>query len=364
MMSQVEELHRELERTRHDFQLLFDIVPCYISVQDRELRIIQTNELFRRDFGDRIGDHCHRAYKDCDDVCADCPVLKSFDDAAVHTSEEHVITADGERASVVVYSTPVEVVDGKVRTVMEVSTNVTEVKRLQALATIGLAVTGMAHRIKNILMGLRGGVYVVNSGFDTEDSSAVDEGWEMVERNVDKISHVARDLLFCSKDREPKLRPDVAPCAIVHEVHQLYLPKAAQDGIDLRLDVDPGRHTGTFDPEGLQNLVMNLVANAIDACRFEPDAEDKRHQITVACRRLEDGSTEIGVSDNGAGIPDEVSSKVFEGFFSTKGTEGTGLGLLVVQKVVEEHRGTIEFESASGKGTTFRVVLPGATRGT
>lgn len=357
-MSQVEELHRELERTRHDFQLLFDIVPCYISVQDRDLRILQTNELFRQDFGDRLGERCYRAYKNADGVCRDCPVMKCFDDGGVHTREEHVITADGERASVVVYSTPVKVVDGAVQTVMEVSTNVTEVKRLQTLATVGLAVSGMAHRIKNILMGLRGGVYIVNSGFDVQDQDAIDEGWQMVERNVDKISHAARDLLFCSKDREPKLKPDVAPCEIVRDVHELYLSKADQDGIRLTLDLDPERHSGVFDPEGLQNLVMNLVANGIDACRFDPAAESKEHEITLSCHREGADAVAIQVRDNGAGIPEEVAGKVFDGFFSTKGTEGTGLGLLVVQKVVEEHGGTIDFDSMPGEGTAFRAILP------
>ena len=69
----------------------------------------------------------------------------------------------------------------------------------------------------------------------------------------------------------------------------------------------------------------------------------------------------VEVADNGAGIPDDAKEKVFESFFSTKGTEGTGLGLLVVQKVVEEHRGSVSFTSTVGQGTTFRVVFP-ATR--
>jgi signal transduction histidine kinase len=64
------------------------------------------------------------------------------------------------------------------------------------------------------------------------------------------------------------------------------------------------------------------------------------------------------VEDNGPGIPSEVQEKVFEEFFSTKGTEGTGIGLLVVQKVAEEHGGTVTFTSETGKGTTFRVSIP------
>jgi signal transduction histidine kinase len=355
--NELESLHRALERSRRDYRLLFDSVPCYITVQDRDFHIFQSNALFRADFGSCFGERCFEAYKGADAVCTDCPVEKTFADGQVHTSEEHVLTLAGEHANMMVTSMPVTEEDGEVTAVMEVSTNVTEVKRLQSLATVGLAVTGMAHRIKNILMGLEGGVYVVNAGFETDDRESVDHGWSMVQRNVQKISRVTTDLLFCSKDREPILEDGVCPVEIVGEIHDLFHDRAAADGVDVLLEVGPS-HTGTFDPEALRNLVTNLVANAVDACRFDLDAEDKQHRIHLRCHLDATDSTVIEVSDNGAGIPEAVRPKVFEGFFSTKGTEGTGLGLLVVQKVVEEHGGEVSFASEEGNGTTFTVVLP------
>jgi len=351
-------LHEELERSRRDFRLLFDSVPCYITVQGRDYRIFQSNALFRKDFGNCFGQRCFEAYKGESSRCADCPIEKTFADGEVHTSEESVVTLDGERASVMVTSMPITEVDGEITAVMEVSTNVTEVKRLQSLATIGLAVTGMAHRIKNILMGLEGGVYVVNVGFEADDSVSIDKGWRMVQRNVEKVSHVAADLLFCSKDREPSLKDDVCPAEIVAEVYELFRERASCDSTEIVLDIGVQSHCGRFDPDALRNLVTNLVANAIDACRFDLDGEDKDHRIDLRCYQAVDASTVIEVEDNGAGIPEAVRTKVFDGFFSTKGTEGTGLGLLVVQKVVEEHGGTVDFESEEGRGTTFTVVLP------
>ena len=353
----LESLHRALERSRRDYRLLFDSVPCYITVQDRDFRIFQSNALFRRDFGSCFGKQCFEAYKGASSVCATCPVEKTFADGQVHSSEEHVLTRAGEHASVMVTSMPITEKDGEVKSVMEVSTNVTEVKRLQSLATVGLAVTGMAHRIKNILMGLEGGVYVVNAGFEADDRDDVEHGWRMVQRNVHKISRVTTDLLFCSKDREPDLKDGVCPGSIVHEVHQLFVDRAAADEVTITVDADTS-FTGLFDEEALRNLVTNLVANAVDACRFDEDGETKRHRIRLGCRCDDCGATVIEVSDNGAGIPDAVKPKVFEGFFSTKGTEGTGLGLLVVQKVVEEHGGEVCFNSEQGHGTTFTVVLP------
>lgn len=358
-ITEIKALQDELERTRQDFQQLFDIVPSYITIQDRDYCIVESNELFRRDFGDRRKMRCYRAYKDGTTLCHNCPVEKSFADGEIHSSEEVVITRDGQRADVIVHSMPVHDKHGAIAAVMEVSTNITEVKRLQhQLAMMGLAVAGMAHRAKNILMGLEGGIFVVNEGFETKDQPLVDEGWEMVERNVERVSRVVKDLLFCSKEREPHLREGVAPAAVVCDVAEMFRVRCAEHGIELRLEIEDEDHTGSFDPEGLHSLVANLTANALDACRFAGDAGHERHNITLWCRRNTAGDTVIVVQDDGAGIPEESQRKVFQGFFSTKGIEGTGLGLMVVQRIVEAHDGTIDLDSSEGIGTTFTVTLP------
>ena len=108
-------------------------------------------------------------------------------------------------------------------------------------------------------------------------------------------------------------------------------------------------------------MLTNLVANAIDACRFDPSDSKEYHTITLRCSTDAKGSTILEVEDDGAGIPDEMNSRVFEDFFSTKGSEGTGIGLLVVQKVAEEHGGEVTFTTEQGKGTTFTVTIPATT---
>jgi signal transduction histidine kinase len=96
-----------------------------------------------------------------------------------------------------------------------------------------------------------------------------------------------------------------------------------------------------------------LVANAIDACTLESD-EDRDFSIIIRTRKEDDG-IRFDVVDNGSGMTEEVQQKLFERFFSTKGPKGTGLGLLVTRKTVDEHGGTISFESEPGKGTTFTM---------
>ncbi len=357
-VTELKKLQHELELTRVEYERLFDLVPCYISVQDRDFNIVECNELVRRDFGEALGQRCYSVYKRCESLCPDCVVEKSFQSGQVFSSEEISTTQDGRTLNLITYSMPIRDERGEITRVMEVATDITEVKQLQKeLTLIGRAVAGMAHRIKNILMGLEGGLFVVNTAFARNDAAAVAQGWEMIERNVERVSHIVKDLLYCSKKREPEFKENVAAENLAREVGELFAGRTAKDDIDLQVEVGPSRPR-TLHPDGVHSLITNLVTNAIDACRFDPDESKERHTITLRCGTDPAGVTTIEVADDGAGIPEEVADKVFQDFFSTKGTEGTGLGLLIINRVVEEHGGEITYRSTPGRGTTFTVTLP------
>ncbi len=358
-ITEVKQLQAKLARAQKHFERLFDNVPCYVSVQDQQLRIVECNEMFRTDFGEGRGQYCYRVYKGRDSVCPNCPVEKTLADDKPHSSEQHVITRTGRRAEIVAYSMPIHTDSGEIDAVMEVSADITEIKKLQhELSMVGLAVAGMAHRIKNILTGLEGGIFVVNTGFEMDDQTMVDDGWDMVQRNTAKVSRIAKDLLYCSKQRVPKLEDGVALDEIARDVYELYRARAATDGIELVLNIADELPVGRFDRDGMHSLMVNLTGNALDACRFDPDIQHKEPRITISLCTDDTESTVVEVSDNGVGIAKEISGRVFRGFFSVKGTEGTGIGLLVVQRVVEAHKGTIDFKSSLGKGTTFTAVFP------
>jgi PAS domain S-box-containing protein len=356
------QLRRELVQTRRDYERLFTSVPCYICVQDREHHIIEANELYRREFGATDRSLCYEVCKRRKTKCPKCVVDMTFADGKIHSSEENLITRNGDRISAIVHTRPVLDDDGEIRGVMEVFTDITETKRMQRqLALMGRAVASMAHRVKNILMGLDGGIFIVNEGLETSDRAAVTEGWEMVERNVQLVSRIVKDLLFCAKDRTPDFQEDVCPHDIVLAVRDLFSDRMADESIDLEIELGQPARKGVFDPDGLHNMLCNLVANAIDACRFDPDEDKLRHTVTLRCHQNGEGATTFQVADDGAGIPEDLNNKVFETFFSSKGTEGTGIGLLVVQKVAEEHGGKVTFTSRPGKGTTFTVTIPTAS---
>jgi PAS domain S-box-containing protein len=357
----VSTLKRELDRTRRGYERLFTSVPCFICVLGRDHQILEANELYREEFGATDRSLCYEVCKGRSSKCPECLVDQTFEDGEVYSSEETLITRDGRRISAVVYTRPIYDDDGEIASVMEVFTDITEIKKLQRqLALMGRGVAGMAHRVKNILMGLEGGIFVVNEGLAAEDQQGISEGWEMVERNVELVSRIVKDLLYCAKERTPNFEQDVCPQEIVLEVQKLFANRLANESIELETELEEPFHTGSFDADGLHNLLCNLVANAVDACRFDPTDGKDGHTITLRCRKNGDDTTLIQVADNGPGISENMNAQVFEDFFSTKGTEGTGIGLLVAQKVAEDHGGKVTFTSKPGSGTTFTVTIPTA----
>ncbi len=238
-----------------------------------------------------------------------------------------------------------------------------EIKRLEKklvgaerLAAIGQTVAGMAHCIKNILHGLKGGSYLVNIGINKDKSDKLKAGWQMVQRNIGRTSDLVQDLLSYSKEREPEFKPCL-PNEIVNDVCELMQEVAGENNVVIEKKFSESIGEVVMDPRTIYRCLLNLVSNAIDACRYD-DSVDKTHCVTVTTTLESDNFIRFDVSDNGSGMTDEVKTKLFASFFSTKGSQGTGLGLLVSSKLIEEHNGTINVTSLLGQGTTFSVRLP------
>ncbi len=239
-------------------------------------------------------------------------------------------------------------------------------KRLEAvlvkserLVAIGQTVSGLAHCIKGILFGLEGGFYIVNKGFRKDDINKLHTGWNMVRKNIDRVANLVSDLLNYSKERIPEYEI-CSPNIIAEEVCELMAPRgkdAAIGKIEIIRDFDPHLGEVLLDVEGIHRSLVNLVSNAFDACLTDED-EDKTHTVKVATRRDGKEKFVFQVSDNGCGMDDEVKNQLFSSFFSTKGSKGTGLGLLISQKIVQEHGGLLNAKSEPGKGSTFTMSLP------
>jgi len=237
---------------------------------------------------------------------------------------------------------------------MEMSTNITEVKRLESeLAILGETSAGMSHSIKNILCGLEGGVYVLDSGLQRGKEDRVRSGWEMVKNNVAKVSELVKGILYASKEREPEYK-ECDPGRLLTEVCELYEATAGSEGIQIVREFEKEMGNCLLDPAGIHSALSNLVYNAVEACRASDLAG---HRIAVS-GRVEGGLLLMEVTDDGYGMPKEVERKLFNRFYSTKGSKGTGLGLVITRKVIEEHGGTIRVESEPDRGTSFFIEIP------
>jgi len=238
-----------------------------------------------------------------------------------------------------------------------------EIKRLEKelvgaerLAAVGQTVAGMAHCVKNILHGLKGGSYMVNLGIEKNQTEKLKSGWTMVQRNIARTQDLVQDLLSYSKERQPEIAL-CRPNEIVAEVCELMESVAEENRVVIETHLSGGIGEGMLDQRSLHRSLLNMVSNAIDACRDDPDTE-KTHRVGVTTAPEADGGIRFDITDNGSGMSDEVKARLFSSFFSTKGPQGTGLGLLVTGKLIEEHGGSIEAQSELGRGTTFSIRLP------
>lgn len=223
----------------------------------------------------------------------------------------------------------------------------------ERLAAIGQTIAGLSHHIKNILQGIRGGSYLIEEGLKSDAQEVVRKGWDIVEKNQDRISRLVLDMLTFSKERQPDMV--VADLnQVIGEVVELMQARAGEQ--EVRLEWVPGDQLPpiTFDPEAIHHAALNIVTNAIDAC---DECDEGRVSVTTRLD-VSKNVAEVLVTDNGSGIAVEDLQRIFAIFESRKGTQGTGLGLSVSQKILQEHGGEIRVQSTPGEGSVFVLEIP------
>jgi PAS domain S-box-containing protein len=356
-VTHIKRLEEQLRQSQQRYRVLFEEVPCYISIQDPDLRMIEMNRAFREDFGSSLGAlgcKCFEVYKHRTEECFPCPVRDTFEDGKIHTREEVVTSLHGEQMNVLVTTAPIRDGDGKITSVMEMSTNITELRKLEShLTSLGLLVGSVSHALKGLLNGLAGGMYLVETGFKKEKPDRVSKGWEIVQRNVGRIRGMVSDILYYAKDREP-IWETVSATELAEEVCDLVTSRAEEHKVELTRDIEPAVGDFEADANAVRSLLVNLLENSLDACRLD----DKKPEHTVALRVNGDpDNVQFEVEDNGIGMDRETRDKAFSLFFSSKGNEGTGLGLFVANRIAGAHGGNISLASEAGVGTKFVVRL-------
>jgi len=354
-ITEIKLLQNQLRESRERYRQLFEEVPCYITIQDRDLHIIEANRQFREDFGDVLGCKCYQVYMHRTEECLPCSVKQTFQDGQVHQIEEVVTSRDGQQMNVLVYAAPIRDGGGEIISVIEMSTNISQIRQLQSqLTSLGLVISSISHGIKGLLTSLDGGIYLVNSGLEKNNQERVKQGWQMVERNVARIKTMVLDLLYYAKDRDPDLEW-IPTLMVAEEVCELMQGKAKEYGIDFQYAFDPAAGHFAVDAKAIRSLLVNLIENALDACRV--DKKKNKHQIKIRLKGYPE-FVEFEVYDNGIGMDQETRERAFSLFFSSKAGDGTGLGLFISNKIVQAHGGEIKLESELNKGTRVTIQLP------
>ena len=338
------------------YQQLFDQVPCYISVQDRQFRLTATNRMFKKDFGDAIGSYCYQIYKHRGEPCERCPVAATFADGLSHQTEEIVTSKSGKQYNVLTWTAPIRDEMGRITQVMEMSTNITQIRQLQDhLTSLGLMLGSMSHGVKGMLTAMDGGIYQLETGLARDDRQRIDRAFEQVKQMAGRIRKMVLEILYYAKSRELRYE-SIAVDGLVERVIEPIEPLAQKNAIRLEVDVEPDLGSIEIDPNWVPAALINFMENAVDACIY--DRHKSAHVVSLSVFRCEGELICFVIEDNGMGMDRETREKMFTLFFTSKGSQGTGLGLFIANRVIQQHGGHILVESTPQAGTRFQICLP------
>jgi len=222
----------------------------------------------------------------------------------------------------------------------------TQMSRAEHLATLGELATGLAHEIRNPLAGIAGVIEI--AGRDLPPASPARTVVKEVRREIARINHIVTDLLQTARPHPPKVRKSDLNTTVEHAV-MLGRQQALAKSIPIALHKDSSLPEVEHDSDQIHQVLLNLLLNSLQAI-------GQKGEIAVTVKQ-QGKMAAVEVADNGRGIPPEHLPNIFRPFYTTKG-DGTGLGLSLARRIVEDHQGRIDVTSAVGQGTTFVVLLP------
>jgi signal transduction histidine kinase len=197
-------------------------------------------------------------------------------------------------------------------------------------------------------------MYLLETGLEKDKAERVEEGWQDLKSIVGRVRKLVHNILFFAKERE--LEPDrIGVVNFAEDVAATLAPRIKAKGIEYVCDFDATLEEIEIDAGVVRLALMNILENALDACT-EDDVR-KSHRIVFRAKQ-EEKQIVFEIEDNGIGMDCETRESLFTLFFSSKGDKGTGLGLFIANKVIDQHGGKITVDSTPGKGSNFRITIP------
>jgi signal transduction histidine kinase len=227
------------------------------------------------------------------------------------------------------------------------------IERHEKLASLGVLAAGVAHEIRNPLTAIKARLFTLRKGVG-QSCSAVEDA-NLIEREINRLERIVRDVLSFAKPAEPRLEA-VSAMAILREVRDLMGAQLEQSSIELTIEnsVDV---IINGDANQLKQVLLNLVRNGTDSVGTEGKIALRVHTERVSLGGRYCHAAILEVEDNGKGISPEVQKRLFDPFYTTK-PAGTGLGLSIAARIVEQHGGALRYKTEMGRGTTFGIIVP------
>ncbi len=229
-----------------------------------------------------------------------------------------------------------------------------DLRNSERMAVVGEITAALSHSMRNIVEGLRGGSYVLITGQKSERWGMVTKGWEMIERNLQRIDVFMHELLKVTENQNLNISScNVIP--LLQDTLSLVRDRAERASIEIQTSWEESPLPAEIDPEAIRHCFFNILSNAVDAC----DSTPGRHGIIrVAAEDIGGEWIAVTVQDNGVGMDEVTKNRVFKEIFTTKGSSGLGLGMFVTGRLLHRHGGVVDVESRPGFGSKVTVNLP------
>ena len=347
----------EIAKSKQQLQAIFDGITDGLIIVDRDFTVMAVNKAEAAFLGstprELVGKPCYEIYCRGDTACETCPAHETFATGKPVLVSKIEHRSGYHRTGVDVYTFPVRDENGKTVQAIQYIKDVTDRLKLQSqlreveqMTGIGHMAANVAHEIRNPLIAVGGFARQLHEGLDADDPRREYTG--IILEEVTRLEQILREQLTLERHLQPVLAP-VDVNQILKDVWKLLSHGMLSSRVRLIGDLADGLPVTMGDTNQLKQAFLNVISNAIqsmaDGGRIEISSEQSGHMIVVTVR------------DDGPGIPKEILNKLFVPFFTTR-KAGSGLGMAVTLRIVENHGGSINVDSAPGEGTTVRIMIP------
>lgn len=351
----VDERTQQLERAKKQWEQTFDAINDPVLIINNNYQIVRANLALAKTVGEDIrgiiNEPCYAKLMGREAPCEDCPLQLTLE-TQEGGQDTDVLHNDGET----IYHLRSFPLWDEADHVVHEYRDVTEEKAMQKmlvqadkLSSIGLLAGRVAHEINNPLAAIFAQTQMLL--MDVESDHPMHSALKDIETAAQRCRKIVQDLLNFSRQKPADLRARHSLQVLILHTLELYKLIPPKDGPTLELNVASDLPAMKVDPEQIKSVVLNLLSNA--------KAATPGDGVITLEAQLVDQEVLLVIRDTGSGIPWKIQEKIFMPFYTTKPAElGTGLGLYIVNEIIQEHDGRIELQSEEGKGTEFRIFLP------